>query len=396
MPDRPLSDQNAFSDHLISFGRVLRRLGFDIGPAHMIQAMQAVKVVSVHRKEDVYYALKCTLVHKREERELFDQAFQLFWKAPAKLPEVMKWLLHNTEIPQSTDSQGYHRVQDALHEPQTKEPQVESDEQSEQRIEIEQVVTYSSVEALRHKDFSAFTNDEIAAARRYLARFTWPVPPYVTRRLSAKAKGRKFDVRQTTRLCLRHSGEVIRLGHRGLRKKMRPIVMLCDISGSMERYARMLLHFMYTLTKNVDRVESFVFGTRLTRISRHLRSRDIDESVTAVSREVNDWGGGTKIGDAVKTFNYTWLRRVLRSSSVVLIISDGWDRGDTALLSREMARLSRSCHRIIWLNPLMGYEEYEPLTLGMQAALPYIDDLLPVHNLASLEQLAAELGKLRT
>ena len=181
MPDDQLLNHNSFSDHLISFGRILRRLGFDTGPAHMIQAMQAVQAVGVHRKDDVYHALRCSLVRRREEIELFEQAFNLFWKAPAQLPEVMKWLLHNTEIPQNTGSKGYHRVQDALQEPQPKKPPAKSDQLSEKKIEIEQIVTYSSIEVLRHKDFSAFTNEEIAAARRYMARFNWPVPPYTTR-----------------------------------------------------------------------------------------------------------------------------------------------------------------------------------------------------------------------
>jgi uncharacterized protein with von Willebrand factor type A (vWA) domain len=286
-------------------------------------------------------------------------------------------------------------VLDALQEPAYSKPPHEPDQQSETEIEIDHLVTYSPNEVLRKKDFSAFTNDELAAARRYLSRFKWPVPPYATRRYDRSVKGRRFDLRQTSRASLHHAGEILRLGHRGRRRKMRPIVLLGDISGSLERYARMLLHFMYAMATDLNRVECFVFGTRLTRISRHLRNRDIDEAISAVSKDVNDWGGGTKIGESIKTFNYTWLRRVLRSSSVVLVISDGWDRGDTTLLSREMARLARSCHRVIWLNPLMGYEAFEPLTLGMQAVLPFIDELLPVHNLASLEQLADVLGRMR-
>ena len=385
---------HSFSDHIIAFGRVLRRLGFNAGPSQMLTALEAVKIVGVRNKHDVREALKCCLVQRHDELALFDQAFQLFWKAPSRLPEVMKWLLQGTKIPSSTDSKGYHRVQEALREA-PKPPGDPSDKASKSRVEIDQIVTYSASELLRQKDFSAFTNEEIAAARRYMARFSWPVPPYATRRNSMLVKGRQLDFRRTAQLGSRNAGEIVHLARRGKKHKPRPIVLICDISGSMERYARMLLHFMHTMTRDAGKVESFVFGTRITRISHLLRYRDVDDAVSAVSKEVVDWAGGTKIGEAIKTFNYVWLRRVMRSNSVVLIISDGWDRGNTDLLSQEMGRLKRSCHHLIWLNPLMGFEGYEPLTQGMQAALPFVDDLLSVHNLVSLEQLVGVLGELR-
>ncbi len=386
-------EDRSFSDHLIAFGRVLRRLGFNAGPAQMLTAMEAVKMVGVREKEDVKAALKSTLVCRREELDLFDQAFHLFWRAPNKLPEVMKWLLQNTNIPATTDSKGYHRVQEALRETQPP-PGDPSDQESESKVEIDQIVTYSATELLRQKDFSAFTNDEIAAAKRYMQRFEWPVPPYPTRRRQPQSNGRRLDFRRTMQAGNRNAGEFLKLIHQGKKLKPRPIVLICDISGSMERYARMLLHFMHAITDEMHKVESFVFGTRMTRITHLLKNRDVDDALSAVSKEVVDWAGGTKIGEAIKTFNYVWLRRVMKSNSVVLIISDGWDRGDTELLGHEMHRLRRSCHRLIWLNPLMGYEDYKPLTKGMVAALPYVDDLLAVHNLVSLEQLAVVLGRL--
>ena len=200
--------------------------------------------------------------------------------------------------------------------------------------------------------------------------------------------------RATLRQSLRHQGELLTLRRRGPKRKPRPVVVLCDISGSMEPYARMLLHFMHAVAERMDRVESFVFGTRLTRITRALERRDIDAALADVSADVNDWAGGTRIGEAIKAFKYDWLRRTLRSGGVVLVISDGCDRGDTTLLEREMARLHRNCHRLLWLNPLLRYDGYEPLTQGMQAALPHIDDFLPVHNLESLEQLGQTLTDL--
>ncbi|MEE8465268.1 MAG: VWA domain-containing protein, partial [Dehalococcoidia bacterium] len=189
-----------------------------------------------------------------------------------------------------------------------------------------------------------------------------------------------------------HGGEFLELAYRSPKDKSRPLVLICDVSGSMERYTRMLLQFIHTIAGNLQQLEAFLFATRLTRITRNLKYRSIDQSIDEVSKSVPDWAGGTRIGDAIKTFNYQWLRRVLRGQAVVLIISDGWDRGDPELLARETSRLQRSCHRLIWLNPLLGSPTYQPLTQGMQAALPYIDDFLPVNNLNSLESLARHLS----
>ena len=384
----------AFTDHIIAFCRALRRLGFSISPDHITSALEAVQAVGVARKEDVRSALKATLVHNREELELFNHAFALFWKAPSQIPEMMKWLLQNTHIPNSVDSKGYNRVQDALHAPPDP-PRSNQGDEATAEVEIDQIITYSPSEVLRKKDFAAFSNEEIAEARRYMETLEWPVPPFASRRMHPALRGKALDIRKTTKAGLQHGGEFLKLSKKGPRHKMRPLVILCDISGSMERYARMLLHFMYSVVQNQRRVESFVFGTRLTRITQYLKYKDIDEALYTVSKHVFDWSGGTKIGESIKDFNYTWLRRTVRSSSIVLIISDGWDRGDTEVLHTEMNRLHKSCHRLIWLNPLMGFEGYEPLTLGMQAALPFVDDLLPVHNLHSLEQLGHVIASLR-
>jgi hypothetical protein len=222
----------------------------------------------------------------------------------------------------------------------------------------------------------------------------WTLGERLTRRQRQGGKHR-LDLRRTLRRSLRHGGEILEWARREPRRKPRPLVVICDISGSMERYTRLLLHFVYGLTQGLgQRVEAFAFGTRLTRLSRHLRERDIERALSGVSRAVVDWAGGTRIGDSLKSFNYEWGRRVLGGGAVVLIISDGWDRGEPEVLAHEMDRLRRSCHRLVWLNPLLGSAEYEPLTRGMQAALPYVDDFLPVHNLASLESLARHLERL--
>ena len=246
---------------------------------------------------------------------------------------------------------------------------------------------------LRDKDFADFTSAEILDARRMMFELSWDLGWRRTRRL-VSGLGPTLDLRKTLRRNLKYGGEPLELARRRRKDKVRPLVLICDVSGSMERYTRMLLHFIHTLSGRMERVEAFLFATRLTRITRYLKHRGVDQTVNEVARAVPDWAGGTRIGEALKTFNYEWLRRVLGSGSVVLVISDGWDRGEPELLVREAARLQRSCHRLIWLNPLLGSPDYQPLTRGMQAALPYADDFLPVHNLNSLEALARHLNNL--
>ncbi|MFQ5676204.1 MAG: VWA domain-containing protein, partial [bacterium] len=306
----------------------------------------------------------------------------------------MRLVLPNLALPQTPQSKQSLRVQQARAENDVgvKPPQLRPKNEKKEAIDL--VLTYSSVEALRKKDFANFSNEEILLGKQMLAMMYWSIPRKCTRRFTPNENGRMLDLRRTIRKNMRNQGEPVQLSWRGRQTKPRDIAILCDISGSMERYSRMLLHFMHTFTSGMKRVETFVFGTRLTRITRMLRQRDIDDAVESVSRRVSDWAGGTRIGAAFKDFNYNWARRVLRSGSVVMIISDGWDRGDIPLLENEMARLSRSCHRLIWLNPLLGYSDYEPITRGIRAAMPHIDDFLPVQNLESLGQLGQVLAKL--
>ncbi len=389
----PKAPATSLVDHIVAFGRVLRRAGLEIGSHQIMDAVRAVEVVGVRREDDVYQALFSVFVRRLDQVDLFDQAFHLFWRAPSRLPEVMQMLLPQFKAPPERPRK-QKRVQEALKEPGKKNTGRKLHPLDEEKTEVELVMTYSAREVLRKKDFAEFTVEEVAAAKVFIRQMRWPIKPKAVRRRSPREKGRLLNLRATMRHGLRHHGELLDLRFQGLKKKPRPVVVLCDISGSMEPYARMLLHFMHAITDGLDRVESFVFGTRLTRITRYLRRRDVDDAVAATAEMVNDWAGGTRIGEAFKDFNYCWLRRVLRSSGVVLVISDGCDRGDTELLAKEMARLARNCHRLIWLNPLLGYDAYQPLTKGMLAALPHIDDFLPVHNLESLEQLGAVLSRL--
>ena len=258
----------------------------------------------------------------------------------------------------------------------------------------EDVIVFSAREVLRKKDFAQFSADEIAEARRIIGGMTWRLGTRQTRRKEKATRGDFIDYRRTLRSSLKHGGVPIELRRRRSKERMRPLVLICDISGSMDRYSRLLLQFVHALEHGLDNVEVFVFSTRLTRITRELRKRNVDSAIEHVVKSVHDWSGGTRIGEAIKTFNYDWSRRVLRSGATVVMISDGWDRGDPRLLATEMARLQRSCRRLIWLNPLLGAPGYQPLTQGIRAALPYVDAFLPVHNLKSLEALATLLGEM--
>jgi uncharacterized protein with von Willebrand factor type A (vWA) domain len=267
-------------------------------------------------------------------------------------------------------------------------------QQEEGDSEIETIYTYSPREVLRRKDFSELTSEELTEVQKMMQAMAWQLEQRRTRRKTRATHGKYLDLRRTMRQNLRYGGEPLQLTWREPKFKRRPLVVISDISGSMERYARILLKFIYVISKGLDRVEAFVFSTRLTRITHQLKNKDIDQALDQAMSQIHDWAGGTRIGASLKTFNYEWARRVLGQGAIVLIISDGWDRGDIRLLDREMQRLQLSCQRLIWLNPLLGSATYEPLTRGIQAALPYVDDFMPVHNLASLEQLGDLLQRL--
>jgi len=374
--------------NILLFGRVLRGLGLDVNPGRMMDLVSALDHIEIGNKSDFFHAARTLLVHEREDLELFDEAFELFWRKPAE-----SW---------SVEWQGLGRLRKSkkpiLTPPPLKEESFASTESDSPKSEpltiIEITRTYSDREVLRHKDFAQMTVEESDAVHEMMTNFHWRVSERRTRRRQP-GKGEMLDFRRTLRRSLRSGGEIFNWAYREPKLKSRPLVVIADISGSMERYTRVLLHFIYGMkTALTQPVEAFVFSTRLTRITRPLQIRDLDLALTKVGSLVNDWAGGTRIGESLKYFNFEWGRRVLGRGAVVLIISDGWDRGDVELLSREMARLKRNCHRVIWLNPLLGGSEYEPLTRGIQAALPHIDHFMPVHNLASLEDLANRLNDL--
>ncbi len=373
--------------NLVLFGRVLRGLGLDVNPGRMMDLVRALSYVEVGLRSDFYHASRSLLVHQRDDIPLFDQAFDMFWQKPLgewKLSEIRGRRVRRTKpkplvVPPPLASES---------------PGAELPDDAQERPVIEVTKTYSAREALRRRDFSELTEDEIQEVRELIADLVWRLGERLTRRHRV-GEGKRLDLRRTLRQSLRYGGEVLSFARREPRRKPRPLVVIADISGSMERYTRLLLHFIYSLTQGLgQRVEAFAFGTRLTRLSRHMRDRDVERALSGVSSAVTDWSGGTRIGDCLHTFNYDWARRVLSGGAIVLLISDGWDRGDPEVLAEEMDRLRRSCHRLVWLNPLLGSPEYEPLTRGMQAALPHVDNFLPVHNLKSLEDLARHLENL--
>jgi uncharacterized protein len=365
------------------FVRVLRRAGVAVHGGRVLDALQALEHIGLTRRSDVRSALRTVLVHRHEDLVIFDRVFDAFWRKRGEawgrtdlraIGERRSGIELRFVLPGGGDDDRDAAAGDEPPAPAT-------------------VQTWSAREALRRKNFSQYTPAEIADARASIAALAWRIRERRTRRW-VPGRGAVLDLRRALRRTLRSAGELVDIPRRARATRPRPLVVLCDVSGSMERYTRMLLHFIHAMARDRQHVEAFLFATRLTRITRQVRTDRVDAAVSAVAHAVEDWAGGTRIGDALRAFNVRWARRVLTRGPIVLVISDGWDRGEPERLSAEMARLQRSCVRLIWLNPLLGDADYQPLTRGIRAALPYVDDFLPVHNLASLEDLAAHLSRL--
>ncbi|MBK4720655.1 VWA domain-containing protein [Azospirillum sp. YIM DDC1] len=381
--------QGGLAINLMHFARALRAAGLPVGPGKLLQAVEAVEAVGIGNRADFYWALHAVFVNRRDQREVFDQAFHVFWRNPDILKRMMGMMLPTirTESPDTQDPLS-RRVADAL---RGTAPEAEGPEKSE--IEIDAAFTVSAQERLQEKDFETMSAAEMAEAKRMLARIALPVAEVTTRRHRPDPQGPRVDPRATLRRMLRSGGDLADLARRSRRTRPPPLVVLCDISGSMTRYSRMLLHFMHAVSNDRDRVHSFVFGTRLTNITRHLRHKDVDVALDAVSAAVADWSGGTRIGTALHAFNRTWVRRVLGQGAVVLLITDGLDRDAGEGLAAEAERLHKSCRRLVWLNPLLRWEGFAPKSSGIRALLPHVDDFRPVHNLNSLAGLADALNR---
>ena len=383
----PASGNGRIAANIMHFARVLRAAGLPIGPGKVIDAVQAVEAIGLGRRDDFYWTLHSVFVSRRDQRELFDQAFHVFWRNPQILERMMSLVLPTAELgeTQPPDAQVSPRIAEALAADASPHDDIKTREKEE--IEFDATLTFSHEEVLREIDFEKMTSREIEAAKSAMRRMRLPVLAVPTRRYSSAKTGVRADMRATMRAALRSGGDVIPLHWRKRQRRIPPLVVLCDISGSMERYARMLLHFLHAITNDRDRVHTFLFGTRLTNVTRYLRYKDIDIALDKVAEAVVDWSGGTRIGQCLHEFNGDWSRRVLTQGAGVLLITDGLDREGGDGLPMEMDRLHRSSRRLIWLNPLLRYEQFQPKSQGIRSIIPYVDEFLPVHNLESLTQL---------
>ncbi len=376
--------------NIVHFARTLRTAGLRVGPGQILRAIEAVEAAGLSKRDDFYWTLHSVFVNRRDQREIFDQAFHVYWRNPRLLEKMMEMLLPQVGVPADPEQskQLSRRLQDALQPGKGAAPKDGEEEPPE--VEIEATFTVSDREVLQHRDFEQMTQAEIDEALRAIARMRLPVPERRTRRYQASHRGSRVDFRASLRRALRPEG-LVELRMREQRRRPPPLVILCDISGSMARYTRMFLHFMHAITNDRDRVFCFTFGTRLSNVTRALRYRDVDIALAKASAQVEDLSGGTRIGQALHEFNNKWSRRVLGQGAVVLLITDGLDREGAAGLAEEMERLHKSCSRLIWLNPLLRYGAYEPKSQGNKAMLPHVDEFRPVHNLESLAGLIAAL-----
>ena len=390
-PEPRAQHRGHIAENVVHFARTLRAAGLPIGPGRVIDAIRALEVAGIARRDDFYWTLASVFLDRREQFQVYDQAFRIFWKDPQLLERAMAMAVPAVFGGAKEGVAGpFNNIVEGLQPAQTADEHPR--DTPGEGPEAGAALSFSASEVLRHADFDTMTADELAQAKAMIAKLRLPVPEVRTRRFRPDAEGARVDLRASLRACLRIGSEVIPLRRRSVRYRHPPLVVLCDISGSMSRYSRMFLHFLHALTSDRDRVHAFVFGTRLTNVTRCLRQRDADAAMAEIARTVADWSGGTRIGTCLHEFNLGWSRRVLGQSAAVLLISDGLDRDAGAGLSREMERLHKSCRMLLWLNPLLRYEGFEPRPAGIRAMLPHVDAFLPVHNVASLVDLARVLS----
>jgi uncharacterized protein len=361
------------TENVVHFVRVLRVAGLPVGPARTLAALEAVEAVGLANRDDFRTALAAVLVSRHEQLPIFEMAFDIFWRNPKLLEKLIAALLPKV----------FGRTGERAPEP-------------ELPARIAQAMLPPATHALpreilQQKDFETMTTEELAAVKLLLRNLRLPLPELPTRRTAPSSRGHRVDLRATLRRATGAAGSLSPLAWRMRQKRTPPLVVLCDISGSMDRYARMLLHFLHAITNDRDRVHVLLFGTRLTNITRHLKHRDVDVALSKVTTAVSDWAGGTRIGACLREFNRRWSRRLLGQNAVVLLISDGLDAEGGVGLAAQAERLHKSCRRLVWLNPLLRYDGFEARPAGIKALLPHVDDFLPVHNVESLTQLATAL-----
>ncbi|MEO9896939.1 MAG: VWA domain-containing protein, partial [Paracoccaceae bacterium] len=380
------------------FARALRRAGLPIGPGRVIDAVCAVEAAGFTDRTDFYWALHACFVNRPEHRAIFHQVFRLYWRDPQYLEHMMSMMLpamRGVQEDRSAKAAEKRAAQALLDGVEPDGPQAEQEDPGNE-IEIDASLTMSSDERLKTLDFEQMSVDEMAAAKRMLSRLTLPIDPSPTRRTRSSVRG-KIDPAATMRASMRHGGDVRNLKYKEPHKRWPNLVVLCDISGSMSQYSRVVLHFLHAVAnakgQGWAKVHAFTFGTQLTNITRHLATRDVDQALKTAGAEAQDWEGGTRIGTCLETFNRDWSRRVLGQGAVVLVITDGLDRGAPEDLARQMERLRLSAKRLIWLNPLLRWEGFAPKATGIAAMLPHVDSFRAGHSVASLEDLASVISK---
>jgi uncharacterized protein len=392
-----IPEDGKLAHNIAHFARALRKAGLPIGPGRTLDAVNAVAAAGFDRREDFYFTLQAIFVSRPEERSTFAQVFRLFWRDPRYLEHMMSLLLpqvHGVQEDRIAEA-AEKRAAEALLDGQL--PPAPQDDRDGDQIEIDASATMSTEERLKTLDFEQMSAAEIAEAKRMLARLSLPVQPLKTRRSARSTLSARIDARRTLREALRHGGEIATLAHKAPVTRWPNLVVLCDISGSMADYSRMVLHFVHAVANRKGqgwaRVHAFTFGTRLTNITRHLRARDVDASLRAAGAQAQDWSGGTRIGQSLHAFNRDWSRRVLGQGAVVLLITDGLDRDDASLLQKETERLHLSCRRLIWLNPLLRWTGFAPKAQGIRAILPHVDSFRAGHSIASLEALGQAISE---
>jgi uncharacterized protein len=384
---RMIETSGRLADNILHFARALRAAGLPVGPGAVLDALTALQVAHVGDREDFYWTLHAVFVKRHEHSILFNQAFHLFFRKRGFIEQMLATMLPEaTKSAPKPPAPGAQRVQEALSGGLKQRPE------EKQEVELDARLTVSDREVLQKKDFAQMTAAEMAAAKEAIARLVLPLDLVRTRRLAAARRGHMIDIRRTLRASLKAGGAVIDLKYIGPREKEPPIVALLDISGSMSQYTRLFLHFLHAITDARKRVTTFLFGTRLTNVTRAIRERDPDEALAVCSAHVADWAGGTRIAASLHAFNKQWGRRVLGQGAVVLLITDGLERDGDDTLAFEMDRLHRSCRRLIWLNPLLRFDGFEARAKGVRVMLPYVDELRPIHNLDSMSELVRALS----
>ena len=388
MAPEPISPPGKLADNVAHFVRMLRAAGMSVGPGHTLSATRALGAIDTTERSQFYWALHGTLVSAPEQRAIFDTAFRLFWRDPLGRDEALQALLSTSRIGEGEPSE---RAPARL-SPGTA-PGYTGTTRMGEGEEITMRMAFSPSEVLRTKDFEQMTAEEVRQAREALRHLRLDLRPILSRRFRPDPHGAGIDARRTLRASLRTGGYPISLSRRSHATRRPTLVAICDISGSMETYSRILLHFFHTLTNASERIHTFLFGTRLTNVTRLLRDQDVDRAMERVGQTVLDWYGGTRIGAALRAFNLHWSRRLLAEGAVVLLVTDGLDREGASGIAFEARRLRKSCRRLIWLNPLLRYEKFAPRAAGIRALLPEVDEHRAVHNLASVEALARALGR---